>query len=148
MRELGSENIDFRLSEVNTKDQLNLNSNIKIAEIEKADLVLILGSNPRLEQPMINHRIRKASNNKARVFSINSKSFDFNYQIKQNLISPSKVPNLLASILREVKGKSSNLSSLTDAQNTDETLEIANAIKNSTNPLIVFSIFVVFTNNN
>jgi len=137
MRELGSENIDFRLSEVNTKDQLNLNSNIKIAEIEKADLVLIVGSNPRLEQPMINHRIRKASNNKAKVFSINSKSFDFNYQINQNLISPSKVPNMLASILREAKVKSSNLSSLTDAQNTDETLEIANAIKNSTNPLIV-----------
>ena len=39
MRELGSENIDFRLSEVNTKDQLNLNSNIKIAEIEKADSI-------------------------------------------------------------------------------------------------------------
>ena len=59
-RQFGSENIDFRLDQSQLSSGSSLESSISLAEIESIDHALIVGSYTRLEQPMINHRIRKA----------------------------------------------------------------------------------------
>ena len=102
-RKFGSENIDFRLDQSQLSKGSSLESTITLSEIESIDHALIIGSYPRLEQPMINHRIRKASLNGASVNTINSKEFDFNFKTKFDLIAaPQKLLEELQSILKSL----------------------------------------------
>ena len=50
-----------------------------LAEIEKANAIVIVGSNTRHEQPLLSHRIRKAWKKGAKVYAINPVDFDFNF---------------------------------------------------------------------
>ena len=102
-RKFGSENIDFRLDQSQLSKGSSLESTITLSEIESIDHALIIGSYPRLEQPMINHRIRKASLDGASVNTINSKEFDFNFKTKFDLIAaPQKLLEELQSILKSL----------------------------------------------
>jgi NADH-quinone oxidoreductase subunit G len=47
-----------------------LRFNTPIAELENADAILLVGSNPRLEAPLVNTRLRKATRKGAKVFAI------------------------------------------------------------------------------
>ena len=72
-KNLGSENLDIREREfyLNPKDKMNYIFNSSIKGIEEADLILLIGCNPRLEGTMVNARIRKAYlKNKLKVFSL------------------------------------------------------------------------------
>lgn len=54
--------------------------NTSIASIEQADLILLIGTNPRYEAPMLNTRIRKSTiNNETNVFLIGQK-VDLSYE--------------------------------------------------------------------
>ena len=102
-RQFGSENIDFRLDQSQLSSGSSLESSISLAEIESIDHALIVGSYTRLEQPMINHRIRKATLGGASVNTMNSKNFDFNFKIKCDaLISPQKLYSELQSVLKAI----------------------------------------------
>ena len=61
MKKLGSPNTDCRQhgEALDTKSRGNYLFNTTIAGIDKADYVLLVGTNPRLEAPIINARIRK-----------------------------------------------------------------------------------------
>ena len=71
---IGSKNIDFRNKEryYNYNQRPNYLFNSSIKNIEKADLILLIGTNPRHEATMINARIRKAKlqNKNLKIFSI------------------------------------------------------------------------------
>jgi NADH-quinone oxidoreductase subunit G len=70
---LSSDNIDFRQSDyfIDPSNKSNYLFNTSIAGLEEVDLVVLVGSNPRLEAPIINARIRKAYlNRKTKVYSI------------------------------------------------------------------------------
>ena len=98
-RQFGSENIGFRLDQSQLSSVSSLESSISLAEIESIDHALIVGSYTRLEQPMINHRIRKATLGGASVNTMNSKNFDFNFKTKCDaLISPQKLFSELQSV--------------------------------------------------
>ena len=102
-RQFGSENIDFRLDQSQLSSGSSLESSISLAEIESIDHALIVGSYTRLEQPMINHRIRKATLGGASVNTMNSKNFDFNFKTKCDaLISPQKLFSELQSVLKAI----------------------------------------------
>ena len=102
-RQFGSENIDFRLDQSQLSSGSSLESSISLAEIESIDHALIVGSYTRLEQPMINHRIRKATLGGASVNTMNSKNFDFNFKTKCDaLISPQKLYSELQSVLKAI----------------------------------------------
>ena len=102
-RGLGSDNLDYRLDFANPVATEILKSSVSLAELEGIDHALIVGSYLRLEQPMINHRIRKATLNGAGVSVINSQNFDFNYRISNNLlISPQKTVATLSGVLKAV----------------------------------------------
>ena len=102
-RKFGSENIDFRLDQTQLSTGSSLESSINLSEIESVDHALIIGSYTRLEQPMINHRIRKAALDGASVNTINSKNFDFNFKTKCDaLTAPQKLLPALQSVLKAV----------------------------------------------
>ena len=71
MSNYGKDNVECR-----TDDQAilsNLDSyrfNTPISEIEEADLIILIGTNTKLEAPIINHKIFKAYNNGAEVFNM------------------------------------------------------------------------------
>jgi len=102
-RGFGSENIDYRLDKADLSIGNTMLSNITLAEMESTDHALIVNSYLRLEQPMINHRIRKATLNGASVNTINNKKFDFNYQTDLEVLSsPQKTLLMLQSILKSL----------------------------------------------
>ncbi len=47
-----------------------VNFNTGIADIERADAILLIGTNPRFEAPLVNTRIRKAVRRGAKVFTV------------------------------------------------------------------------------
>ncbi len=70
---LGSQNLEFREKNfyINPLDKMNYLLNTSINGIEEADLILLIGSNPRHEATILNARIRKAfKKNKTQIFSI------------------------------------------------------------------------------
>jgi len=105
-RSFGSNNIDFRLDQAHLSNGSSIDSTITLSEIESIDHALIIGSYTRFEQPMINHRIRKATLNGASVNTINSKKFDFNFKTKLDaLTAPQKMLSMLHSILKALHTK-------------------------------------------
>ena len=68
-----SKNLDSRSENfyVNSKNRSNYIFNSKITGIEEADLIILIGTNPRYEATILNSRIRKAYlNNNTDIFSI------------------------------------------------------------------------------
>ncbi len=74
-RTINSTKYDFRSSQsfIDNSNRENYLFNSKINGIEEADLILLIGTNPRFEATMVNTRIRKAYlNNKTKIFSLNN----------------------------------------------------------------------------
>ncbi len=68
-----SKNLDSRSDNfyVNSKNRSNYIFNSKITGIEEADLIILIGTNPRYEATILNSRIRKAHlNNNIDIFSL------------------------------------------------------------------------------
>ncbi|MEE9551592.1 MAG: NADH-quinone oxidoreductase subunit NuoG, partial [Gammaproteobacteria bacterium] len=92
MRGLGCHNIDHRLRQHDFSDQETAPVfpwlGQSIADLEKLDTVLLIGSNLRKEQPIINHRLRKATHNGCQVMVVNPLDYDFNFDTAINIIVP------------------------------------------------------------
>jgi NADH-quinone oxidoreductase subunit G len=70
---LSSDNIDFRQTDyfIDPSNKVNYLFNTSIARVDEADLIVLIGTNPRLEATILNARIRKAYlARKAKVYSI------------------------------------------------------------------------------
>ena len=81
---LGSKNLEFREKKfyINSEDKMNYLFNSSINGIEKSDLILLVGCNPRHEATILNARIRKAfRNNKTPIFSVGNPG-DQTYEYK------------------------------------------------------------------
>ncbi len=97
LRGLGSNNVDHRLRQSDFSDQqhapLYPALGCTIADMERLDAALLIGSYARKEHPLINHRLRKASLRGAEVSLLNPVDFDWNLRIQQQIISrPSRLP--------------------------------------------------------
>ena len=88
VRGLGSDKIDYRLNSPHDFD-LGTN-NTSLSELEKADMILMVGAAPRKSMPLLNHRIRKAFLNKAKIFAINPVGSDWNYSLELEHIVPAE----------------------------------------------------------
>ncbi len=88
VRGLGSDNIDHRLRTLDFADgAAGATFAMPLAQIEKARTILLIGSNPRHEQPLLGHRIRQAWKHGAKVFAINPLDFDFNFELAGKTIT-------------------------------------------------------------
>jgi len=70
---LGSANLECREDKIylNPKERMNYIFNSSINGIEKADIILLVGTNPRLEATILNARIRKAFiKNNLKIYSV------------------------------------------------------------------------------
>ena len=129
-RGLGIENIDHRLRQANcgdaTADPVFPWLGQSLAELETVDAALLVGSNVRMEQPLANHRLRKAALKGAAVMAINSRDFDFRYPLHVATVTdPAGMVTALAGVakaLSESSGKAlpANLKSLVAAASVDD----------------------------
>ena len=89
-RALDIKNIDHRIQQVDFSDQSNdplfpwLGQSI--AEIEEQEVLVVIGSDLRSEQPLLAHRIRKAAKRGAKVIVINPQKFDFYLPVSLHVI--------------------------------------------------------------
>ena len=105
MSNFGKDNVECRTD--NQAILENLDSyrfNTPLNEIENSDLIILLGTNPKIETPIINHKIFKAYNNNSRIFNI-GENISLNYQTEY---LGDKLSNLNNEKLIKVLKKSSN----------------------------------------
>jgi NADH-quinone oxidoreductase subunit G len=105
VRALGSGNVDHRLRQMDFSDDaaapLYPSLGRPIAELDNLDGALLIGSNPRKDQPLINLRLRKSALKGARVFAINPVDYDFSYKLAGKLIAgPAQMVRALAGVAR------------------------------------------------
>ena len=103
MRALGSGNVDHRLRQMDFSDDASAPPfpalGRPLAELDHLDAVLLIGSNPRKDQPLINLRLRQAALKGAKIFSINPLDYDFSYKLAVNMVcTPANMPRSLAGV--------------------------------------------------
>jgi NADH-quinone oxidoreductase subunit G len=77
-----------------------------IAELEGLDAALLVGANPRKDQPLINLRLRKAALKGAKIYAINPLDYDFNYELAGRVVGAP------ADMLRSLAGVASAMATL------------------------------------
>ncbi len=97
---LGSGNIDHRISQLDLSDGAVAEPfGMPVEEIDKADAIVIVGSNIRHEVPLLHQRIRKAWKAGARVHVVNPVDFDFSFDIAgKHIVAPSKLADALGDV--------------------------------------------------
>jgi NADH-quinone oxidoreductase subunit G len=102
LRAMGSDLLEGRQTGMSydTSSLSAVNFNTTIAGMEKADAVLLIGSNVRWEAPLVNTRIRKAVKHGARVFGI-GEPVDLTYPVEwlgNDLALLGKLPDTLLEV--------------------------------------------------
>ena len=146
LRSVGSENIDHRLNVKDFGNAISLESSIKLAGLEGVDHALVIGSNLRLEQPMISHRLRKANLSGASIDVINAMAFDFNYRLNsENIVSPNQTAAMLAGVLKSVlqNAQVEIPDYLVDIEINDVATQLAEKLFQSDNSVIVLGEHIV-----
>ncbi len=89
-RALGSANVDHRLRQLDFSDDSARayapSLGAPLQDLEKAKAILLFGSNPRMDAPILGHKVRKAWKKGARVFAINQADFSFHFDVEHKLI--------------------------------------------------------------
>ena len=140
LRAMGSGSIDYRLRQTDFDDETSepvmpwLGQSI--ASLENLDAAFLIGSNARKEQPIINHRLRKATlNQNAKIHFLNTRNYEFNYELGSNLVvAQQNVLAELAAITKaafDLSGKAvpANLKAISSADVTDEHKAIVEQLK-------------------
>ncbi len=104
-RGLGSNNIDHRLRQVDFRAPENEpsfpNLGLNIADVERLEGVLIVGSNLRHEMPLLAHRLRKAAvKGGAKVAFLNPRRFEYMFPIAAYAVADAEVVGELAAVVR------------------------------------------------
>ena len=89
-RGLGVNNLDHRLRQGDFRDQASAPAypwlGQTIAALEQQQAILLIGSDLQREQPLINHRVRKASLRGASVLVVNPMDFEFNWAASDQIL--------------------------------------------------------------
>ncbi|MDE1886491.1 MAG: molybdopterin-dependent oxidoreductase, partial [Xanthomonadaceae bacterium] len=102
LRALGSDAIDHRLRTLDFADGAPVAAfEMPVADVEKARVIALIGSNPRHEMPLLAQRIRKAWKAGARVYAINPLDFEFNFELAGKTIATPSA--LVDAVLRLAK---------------------------------------------
>jgi NADH-quinone oxidoreductase subunit G len=103
-RGLGSGNIDHRLRQLDFRAQeaegVYPNLGLHIADVEKLEGVLVIGSNLRHEMPLLAHRIRKAAvKSGAQVAFLNPRLFEYLFPVAAYALADGDIVGELAAIV-------------------------------------------------
>jgi NADH-quinone oxidoreductase subunit G len=90
MRALGSGNVDHRLRQCDFRDDAQAPAypglGMSLADLETRKAVVLIGANPRKDQPLLNLRLRRAALKGARLWAVNPVDYEFNYPLAGKLI--------------------------------------------------------------
>ena len=105
IRALGSNNIDHRLRQSDFSDQDIAPTfpylGQAIADIQGLNAALIIGGYPRKEQPILNHRLRKAALKGADIMFISALDHESNFDVAEKVVvSPNKLVEELAGVVK------------------------------------------------
>jgi NADH-quinone oxidoreductase subunit G len=108
-RGLGSGNIDHRLRQLDFRGQESEAAfphlGLQIAEIERLDGVLIVGSDLRHEMPLLAHRIRKAAvHGGAHIAFLNPRRFEYMFPVAGYLTAETDMVAELSALVRAAAG--------------------------------------------
>ncbi|MCH9644158.1 MAG: NADH-quinone oxidoreductase subunit NuoG [Gammaproteobacteria bacterium] len=108
LRGLGSHHIDHRLRESDFSDQEHTpefpDLGMTIAELEQQQAILLVGSNIRLEQPLLSNRLNNAAQNDAVIMALNLVDYDFVYPVQHKVIAHDIIQSL-AQLADAIEGK-------------------------------------------
>ncbi|WP_394004664.1 NADH-quinone oxidoreductase subunit NuoG [Luteimonas sp. WGS1318] len=94
---LGTGNLDHRIAQRDLSDGAIAEPfAMPVAELDKADAILIVGSNLRHEVPLLHQRVRQAWRQGAKVYVVNPVDFEFTFDLADKAIVP---PSQLAATL-------------------------------------------------
>jgi NADH-quinone oxidoreductase subunit G len=147
-RGLGSSNIDHRLRRSDFRDEasepLYPALGCSIADVERANGVLVVGSNLRTEVPLIAHRVRKAAVRGAKVSFVNPTRYDYLFPVAAYLLSNGldmfeHLVAIAAAVVRAGGGSApeSIATLVANAQPTDVHASIAQQLTNGERQLIL-----------
>ena len=135
-RGLGCDNVDHRLKQqdFSATEPLDVAPlGMRLNDLENQQSVLLIGSDVRYEQPLLSHRIRKASLNNAVIMSINVKRLNANFNIANQIIAT----DILSSVMQLAKALGVN-HSLLDRVVVDEELEsVATVLRDSEGAILL-----------
>ena len=143
---LGVYNIDYRLRQLDFVDGAAAAIfELPVAQIEKVNAALLIGSHLRHELPLVNHRLRKAWKHGAAIYALNPVAFDSNIDFKQQtLAAPHKLLDellLLAKAAAEA-GETPQSQLLADAlaavDTTDAARATVKALRDGGSSVIIF----------
>jgi NADH-quinone oxidoreductase subunit G len=102
-RGIGVNNIDHRLRQADFTDQAEAplcpSLGLSLEALEQVDAALVIGGNPRKDQPLAGHRLRKAAVAGARVMFVNPVDFEFLFDVHAKaIVPPSRMVETLAGI--------------------------------------------------
>lgn len=140
LRGIGSANIDYRLKQSDLSDSKSdptfPSLGQTIAELEKSDAALLIGSDLRSEMPLIAHRLRKAVRyNGASISTIAAIDVDLHMQsAEQVVVAPDLIAGSLFAVAKALVALGATApapyASVIDATNTDERCDaIARSLK-------------------
>jgi NADH-quinone oxidoreductase subunit G len=147
MRGLGSNNIDHRIRQQDFSgddvDPAAPALGCGIDDIESVNACLLVGTNIRLDQPIVSHRLRKAANNGAAIMSVSS-GHTINYDLCADIVtSPANIAAELAAITRAMleitrEAEPQGLAALLDGVELSNThRDIADKLKNASNARVI-----------
>ncbi|MDJ0655427.1 MAG: NADH-quinone oxidoreductase subunit NuoG [Xanthomonadales bacterium] len=91
-RALGTDNVDHRLREQDFADQdhrsLRPQLGTPMESLGEADAILLVGGNPRHDQPLVGHKIRQAWRSGASIFAVNARDYEVHYELSESIVEP------------------------------------------------------------
>ncbi len=145
MRGLGSNNIDHRIRQNDFSDDEHVETfagfESSAEDIEKSDVILLVGCHLRYEVPMANYRVLKASQDDAKIMSLAACRHDFNYPLThERVVHINEFVNHVAAVYQatlKLKGESCNEAWI-NAITPDETEEaIAQQLVDAEKPCLI-----------
>ena len=101
-RGIGCPNIDYRLRQSDFRAATPVYPwlGLTLQELEQVDAALLIGSNVRKDQPIANHRLRKAAHNGARIAFLNPVPADINIEnAVERVHAPAELVRDIAAVL-------------------------------------------------
>ena len=97
---LGSSHLDHRLRQLDFSDGAVAHPfAVAVPAVQHVGAALLVGSNPRHEMPLFNHRLHQASKHGARIYAVNPVHFDFNFPLAgEAVVAPSAMLGALLSL--------------------------------------------------
>jgi len=107
VRGLGSHHIDHRLRQLDFSadpaEPLSPVLGSPLAGLEEADAIVVVGGYPRHDQPLINHRMRKAALRGATVIALDTLAQEYNFELAaQFAVAPSQLTSTVGALVAAV----------------------------------------------